>query len=583
MNPGGFASAAAMPPFVPMLIGALALPLLAAPLRRVLCVLAPLLSLALVIAGDDGTSATTTFLGQQIVLVRTDRLARIFGLVFASAAVLANLYGWYRERAGEQVSALLYAGGGLAVVYAGDLLSLLVAWELMAIASAVLVFAGGWPKSIAAGQRYLLVHLAAGSLLLIGVAGWLNGGEAIAFDHLGGRGWPSQVILAAFCINAAVVPLHAWLPDAYPEASVSGSVFLSTFTTKAAVYCLVRGFAGEEVLVPLGALMAVYGVVYATMEDDMRRLLSYHIVSQVGYMVCGIGVGSSLAVNGSVAHAVCHILYKALLFMAAGAIIQGSGRRRLSELGGIGATMPLTFAAYMTGALSISGAPLFNGFVSKSVVVSGAAAEHQAAAVALLTLASVGTFLSVGLKLPYFAFVAPSATAVKTREAPAAMLAAMAILSFLCIGLGIAPGVLYQVLPQPPDYHPYTAYHVFEALLLMTFCGLAFWQLRRRLVPHAGASRDLDELYRLPAAALIARVSRPLDHLATDLGRLVAGLRDRLDDWSRDPTSGNRGAGRIGAPRPWFDEDARRPPLATPLSWVLATLAAVFAAALLRS
>jgi multicomponent Na+:H+ antiporter subunit D len=568
--------ATAISPVLPMLAAALALPLLSAPARRLICVAAPLAALYLAAVLPDGAWLSVSFLGYDLELLRCDALSRIFGLVFALAATAANLYGWYRERTGEQVAALLYAGGGMAVVYAGDLLSVLMAWEVMAVASAVLVFGGRGPNAVAAGQRYLLVHLAAGSLMLLGVAAALAAGEPIAFDGLAGGHWSSYAILAALCINAAVPPLHAWLPDAYPEASVSGSVFLSTFTTKASVYCLVRGFAGEEILLWAGAAMALYGVVFATMEDDMRRLLAYHIVSQVGYMVCGVGVGSALAINGSVAHAVCHILYKALLFMAVGAVIYRTGRCRLSALGGLYATMPVTLGLYMVGALSISGAPLFNGFVSKSLVVSGTAEAHHTWPLLLLTLASVGTFLSVGLKLPYYAWGHAAQPAERAGEAPPPMLAAMALLAALCVGIGVYPRALYALLPLPPvDYHPYTAYHVFEALLVMAFCAAAFWQARVRLAPHAGRTVDLDELYRRPSRWLAAVVSVRLDGAATLLGRRIDGWRAALVEWVRDPTSFERGA---AGEKKHYDENAKRPPVANVLGLILATLALLAAA-----
>lgn len=570
-------AATTVPPAFPMLLGALLLPLLPAPARRLACVAAPLAALWAVAAMPDGNWLSLSVAGNELELLRCDPLSRVFGLVFAVAATAANLYGWYRERASEQIAALVYAGGGMAVVYAGDLLSMLIAWEVMAVASAVLVFAGRAPRAVAAGQRYLLVHLAAGSLLLLGIGAMLAAGQPIAFDALAAGHWPYYAILAALCLNAAVPPLHGWLPDAYPEASVSGSVFLSTFTTKAAVYCLVRGFAGEETLVLAGALMAVYGVVFATMEDDMRRLLSYHIVSQVGYMVCGVGVGSALALNGSVAHAVCHILYKALLFMAVGAVVLRTGRRRLSELGGMRASMPLTLLLYMVGALSISGAPLFNGFVSKPMVISGAGEAGHGAAVFLLTLASVGTFLSVGLKLPYYAWGAAPRPVADNGEAPATMMVAMIVLAALCVGLGVRPQALYAFLPfaPPVTYPAYTAYHVLDVLLAMAFCGVAFWQARARLAPHRGHTRDLDEIYRRPSRWLATDLSPGFEHLAARFGARVDAGRAAVDAWVRDPTSL-----ATNADKEPFDENANRPPVATVLALILAVLA-VSAVALL--
>ncbi len=564
-----------MLPYAWILLAALVLPFLPLTLRRTLCVLAPALSFYTVATLSTQSGVNVSFLGYDLTLLRVDALSRIFGLVFAGAATAANLYGWHRTRIAEQAAALIYAGGGMAVVFAGDLFTMLVAWEVMAVSSALLVFLGGTPGATAAAQRYLLVHLVAGGLLLLGIGGHVAANGGLAFDAIPLNGWPGWALLAALCLNAAVPPVHGWLPDAYPRASIASSVFLSTFTTKAAVYCLVRGFAGAEILIAIGAVMALYGVIFATMEDDMRRLLSYHIVSQVGYMVCGVGVGTELALNGTVAHAVCHILYKALLFMAVGAVIYRTGKQSLAELGGLYKKMPLTLGLYLVGALSISGAPLFNGFVSKSLVVSGAAEAHHTLPVFLLTLASVGTFLSVGLKLPYFAWgnAKPAEQSVQSEgptdltEAPPQMLAAMGVLALACVGIGIVPSVLYSLLPWPPvDYHPYSSYHVFEMLLVMFLCAVAFWQTRHQLAPHLGITRDLDQLYRIPAAWLAGGLSPRLDRSADILARQIDGFRTSVLGWVRDPLT------RGGADKPAFEENRHRPPVSDVLVGILSIL-----------
>ena len=323
-------------------------------------------------------------------------------------AFLGMVYALHVDDDSEHVTALTYAGGALGVTFAGDFLSLYIFWELMAVSSVLLVWRRREASAVAAGFRYLLVHVVGGLILLAGIV--LHGSQtgSLAFGDMGasfgGAAW--ALILVAFLLNAAVPPLGAWLPDAYPEATVTGAVFMTAFTTKSAVYVLIRGFAGTELLVWLGAAMAVYGVVYAVLENDARRLLAYHIISQVGYMVCGVGIGAALAINGTTAHAFAHILYKALLFMGAGAVMQVTGLRKLSEMGGLYKTMPVTLGLYMIGAFAISAVPLFSGFVSKSMVVSAAGEEHWTVAFLLLTLASAGTFLHTGLKLPYYMFFA---------------------------------------------------------------------------------------------------------------------------------------------------------------------------------
>lgn len=576
-----------MPPALPMLLAAALVPVLPLGARRIVCLLAPAVGFVGLQLLPEGQSWQASFLGFPLVFARVDALSRIFGLVFLAVAAAANLYGWHRTDRTEQAMGLLYAGGGLAVVFAGDVLTMLIAWEVMAVSSTFLVFAPRGEASLRAGQRYLMVHLAAGGALLLGVLLVIQTTGTAEFGRLAGLGLGSSLVLFAMCINAAVPPLHAWLPDAYPRASVSGSVFLSAFTTKAAIYCLIRGFAGSELLVWGGAIMALYGVVFAVIENNIRRLLAYHIVSQVGYMVCAVGIGTPLALNGAAAHAFCHILYKGLLFMGAGAVLYATGRDKLSELGGLARTMPVTLTLYMIGALSISGAPLFNGFVSKSVVVSAAAEDGRGVVVLLLYLASVGTFLSVALKLPYFAWLGdPVPGRMRSTEAPPHMQWAMGVLAVLCILLGILPGWLYARLPFPPlDYHPYTSAHVFESLLVMAFTGLAFWQLRERLRPHAGLNVDTDWFYRRAAIWTVSGLSAPLDAATARLGRVIATLVERSGAMTRNPPQAWQAwmgrAEQTGAPergsRPSerrYDADRQRPPVANSIVWVLIVLAA---------
>src|SRR5437773_7831230 len=336
---------------------------------------------------------------------------------------------------------------------------------VMALLAALLVWLRRQPAAVAAGFRYLLVHVVGGLCLLGGIVLYSSQTGALTFGDMSPFAGSAAfaLILIAFLVNAAVPPLGAWLPDAYPEATATGAIFLTAFTTKSAVYALIRGFAGTEILVWLGAGMAVYGVVYAVLENDARRLLAYHIISQVGYMVCGVGIGTELALNGAAAHAFAHILYKALLFMGAGAVLQVTGLRKLSEMGGLYRTMPLTLALYMVGAFAISAVPFFSGFVSKSMVVSAAGESHRAAIFLLLTLASSGTFLHTGLKLPYYMFFGTD-RGLRAHEPPRNMLVAMGGAAVACVLIGVLPAVLYSQLPYPVDYIPYTARHVTSTL-----------------------------------------------------------------------------------------------------------------------
>src|SRR6059036_1387678 len=444
-----------------LIVGAWVLPLLKGRVKRVAMLVLPAAALIDCFLMKPGIYGVTSFLGQDLVFGRVDSLSLVFSYVFSIMAFLGMVYALHVEDNSQHVAALTYVGGALGVTFAGDLLSLYIFWELMAISSALLVLLRREAPAVAAGSRYLLVHIFGGLLLLGGILLHWSQTGSLAFRDMGGSsgGVAWAMILAAFLLNAAVPPLGAWLPDAYPEATVTGAVFMTAFTTKSAIYVLIRGYAGTELLVWLGAAMAVYGVVYAVLENDARRLLAYHIVSQVGYMVCGVGIGTALATNGATAHAFAHILYKALLFMGAGAVLQTTGLRKLSEMGGLYKTMPITLGLYMIGAFAISAVPLFSGFVSKSMVLAAAGEAHRPVIFLMLTLASAGTFLHTGLKLPYYMFFGKDSgqdSGKRGQEPPRNMLVAMGLAAAACVLIGVFPGLLYQHLPNPVHFVPYT-------------------------------------------------------------------------------------------------------------------------------
>ncbi|MGB2877617.1 MAG: proton-conducting transporter membrane subunit, partial [Dehalococcoidales bacterium] len=350
------------------IIGAVLLPVLPRQIRSAFCLIVSALAFVILINLETGASLTFPFLNYELMVCRIDRLSLAFGYVFVIMGFLGGVYGYHVKESLQQVAAMLYVGSSLGVVFAGDLFTLIFFWEIMAISSLFLIWARRTRESRKAGFRYLLVHAFGGSALMAGVLLHLQQTGSLLFTHFDG-GVASYLILLAFALNAAIPPLNGWLPDAYPEGTVTGSVFLSAFTTKVAVYALARGFAGLELLIWAGAIMAVYGVVFAFLANDGRRLLSYHIISQVGYMVCGVGIGTAVAVNGAIAHAFAHILYKGLRFMGMGTVLYATGRNRMTELGGLFKKMWPTLIFFMVGAFSISGVPLFSGFVSKSMVI----------------------------------------------------------------------------------------------------------------------------------------------------------------------------------------------------------------------
>ncbi len=506
--------------------------------RKMLWVI-PLAAFASVHSMEPGTYGRASYLGFELIFAQVDQLAIVFLHVFTLMAVIGAVYGMHVEDRWQHVAGFLYVGGSVGVTLAGDYLTLFIFWELMAFSSVFLVWLRRKPASLRAGFRYLLVHVVGGLVLMGGIFLWWMKTHDLTFGPIApeNANLAAYLILIGFVLNAAVPPLHSWLPDAYPESTVMGGVFMCAFTTKTAVYVLARAFPGYEVLAVAGAIMTLYGVGYAIIENDGRRILAYHIVSQVGYMVCGIGIGTALAVNGAVAHAYAHILYKALLFMGVGAVLEMAGTSKLSELGGLYKRMPLAMVATVIGGISISGFPLTSGFVSKSMIVAGAGEAHHIVLMLMLLLASVGTFLSVGIKLPYFIWFGED-KGVICKDPPRNMLVAMGIASFFCFFLGVYPDYLYRMLPFPVTYHPYTAYHLSETLQILGFTALGFYLLRKKLTPEPKLNLDLDWFYRKGSAQVVRFFRNPLSPVNDWVGEVyrTAGMRFALGAaalWSR--------------------------------------------------
>jgi multicomponent Na+:H+ antiporter subunit D len=500
-----------IPPAAVLLTGGLLLPFAPRLLRAILLLGLPLATLALIWQVGDDVSITATFLGAQLTPVKGDALSRLFATAFATMAFAGGLFAINQPRTVELAAAYCYAGGAVGVVMAGDLLTLFVFWEIMAIASSLIVWCGG-PTAREAGLRYATIHLFGGVLLMAGIAGEFATSGSLTFDRMALDSVPRWLIIAGFLLNAGAPPLSAWLPDAYPESSWSGMVFLSAFTTKAAVCVLLRGFAGTELLVWIGLFMVFYGIVYAILENDMRRILAYSIVNQVGFMVVGIGIGTEMALNGAAAHAFTHIIYKALLLMSAGSVLYATGKRKCTDLGGLFRTMPLTTICGIVGALSISSFPLTSGFVSKSMISEAAAGGHLGTVWFLLAAASAGVFLHAGIKFPWFVFFQKDSR-LRPDDPPWNMRLAMLLMALMCIGLGVLPDSLYARLPYPVDFVPYTPAHVVYQLQLLLFSGLAFFvmlgQLRRTLT----ITLDVDWLYRRLAPAVAERLGGLADAL----------------------------------------------------------------------
>lgn len=439
-----------------------------------------------------GIFAQQEFFGFTLDLMRVDKLSRVFALIFTIAAFLGNLYAWHIRDTVQQVAALVYAGSAIGAVFAGDLITLFFYWEGTAIASVFLIWARRTEGAFNTGMRYLVIQIGSGVVLLAGVALLYRETGSIEFGAITLGSLGTWLIFLSFGVKAAFPLLHNWLQDSYSAATVTGTVILSAFTTKLAIYALARGFAGTEILIYIGAIMTLFPIFFAVIENDLRRVLAYSLNNQLGFMVVGIGVGTELALNGTAAHAFAHILYKSLLFMSIGAVLFRTGTSKGSELGGLYRTMPLTMIFCVVGAAAISAFPLFSGFVSKSLILSASAHEGHYIVWAILLFASAGVFHHSGIKIPYFAFFAHD-SGLRPKEAPRHMLLAMGFAAALSIAIGVFPSSLYALLPYDVEYVPYTTTHIITQLQLLMFSALAFAVLvRTGVYPPELKSVNLD-------------------------------------------------------------------------------------------
>ena len=504
------------PPAAILILGALLVPLFRGPARNWFVILLPVCAFLLIANLAPGSSWKVSFLGYELTFLRVDKLSKVFGYIFTLNATAAFVYAFYLRDATQHVAALFYIGSALGVVFAGDLISLYLFWEIMAVASTMLILARKSRKSMGAGFRYVLVHLVGGLCLLAGILVLIYTTGSTEFTAMPERSLATWLILLGFLVNAAAPPMHAWLADAYPEATVTGGLILSAYTTKTAVYTLIRGYAGWEVLIVVGCVMTLYGIIYALLENDMRRILAYSIINQVGFMVAGVGIGTAMALNGAAAHAFCHIIYKSLLWMSAGAVLYMTGKSRCTDLGGLYKTMPWTLIFGTIGALAISSFPGTSGFTSKTLIIEQSVEQHLVWVWLVLEIASAGVFLHAGIKFPYFVFFAKD-NGLRPGETNRTMLLAMGFMAFLCIFLGVFPQPLYDVLPYGEvHYQAYTFAHVVSQLQLLMLSALVFFLFLPLLKRTETISLDTDWFYRL-GGRLVFRI---MDVVFNGLNRL---------------------------------------------------------------
>lgn len=499
-------------------------------LRKVLMIAGPVMAALVTLSLDvDSSMCIDVVPGVTLQLLRVDRLARIFMIVFSIASFIGAIYALSSKSRWETGFEAIYAGSSMGAVLAGDWISLIVFWEIMAAASWLIIMSAKTERASKVGFRYLLVHMLGGNLLLAGIIVKASGGGSMVISCLtGNQDAAFWLILIGVAVNAAMPPLNSWISDAYPEAPVGGSVYMASFTTKVGVYFVTRVFAGTEFLLWVGVFMALYGAAMALIENDLRRLFSYHIVSQMGYIVASAAVGSAIGIDGAAAHTFNHILYKMVLFMCCGAVITATGKRKITDLSGLYRKMPLTSVCFLIASLSIAGFPLFNGFVSKSLIMNAMAEGGYHVAEILLMIASVGTLLSVALKVNYFVFFGkPSSECeahLEVKPVPLNMKIAMVMGTAGCVIIGLMPNLLYELTPFGSDGHPFTVDHVTQYIELFAAATLVFVMYIDHMAPHVAVTLDFDWFYRKPLAVAVRCTSAAVSGAFEACGRLVSRL-----------------------------------------------------------
>jgi len=516
-----------IPPALALLLGGALIGILRGHARSAIVLLAPLATLWLVWQVPDGVALDIKFLDYRIEPLEGSPVRRLFATAFALMALVGGLFAYRQAKWHELAAAHIYAAGAIGVCFAGDLITLFIFWELMALFSTVVVWCGGGPAARAAGIRYVIMHLLGGVILKVGIEGIAVHTGSIDVQPMLASNFDAAMILIGILINAAAPPVSAWLSDSYPESSPTGSVFLSAFTTKTAVLALILLFPGEPLLIGIGLFMVMYGIIYALLENNIRRILAFSIVNQVGFMVCAVGIGTEMAINGAAAHAFAHIIYKALLFMSAGVVVYRTGLNRCSDVGGLFRTMPLTAICGIVGALAISGFPLTSGFTTKTLISQAAANEAMVLVYFLLAAASAGVFLHAGIKFPWFVFFQRD-SGLRPKDAPWNMAAAMLVFAFLCVLLGVAPELLYRFLPYPVDYEAYAPDKVLFYLQLLLFSGLAFFLLLPLMRRTRTISLDADWLWRVLLSGVARGAYGALGWIGARLAKALMRIGNRL-------------------------------------------------------
>ncbi len=390
--------------------------------------------------------------------------SRITFFSFTLVGALTLIYGMRVMNPAEKIGSIWGIAAAAGITLANNYITLYLFWELLTLSAALIILANRTDKCTKMAFRFIIIQLAGGLSLLFGIFQHFVATGSLIIETPA-AGLPFFVL--GIGVKAVFLPLCIWLPWGYPAASFASSVVLAGLTTKIGVFALASFLPPLDAVALMGGFMAVYGIIMALMQKNLRYLLSFHIISQVGYMVAGMGLGFSLAVDGAFLHMFNNMIYKGLLFMCAGILIYSIGTDHITELTkskGSGEkplwrVFPLATIGALVGSLAISGIPPFNGYVSKYLLKN--AFYGTGMVETLLTIASVGSVISFA-KYFYFGFL--KARVKDIIKPKLTMQIGVAIASILAIVTGIWPQLIQGLLPYGSSVDVYNLQGIKAAL-----------------------------------------------------------------------------------------------------------------------
>lgn len=492
------------PGFVPLIAAFL---VLAMPrtMRSPVIVFSALAAFWLLLDHEFGAASAMAQMGLPVVLLNLDELNRIFGIALLIALIVIGIYSGARRNRYEDAAILLLAGSAVSALFVGDLISFVAALALGGLAAAGVVFASPLEGASRSGARLLIWHGLEGLLLLVGVAFHLSeqrGAQASVVERLDASSIGGAFIFAAMMIRVGAPMAHVWLKDVISQASPTGAGALSSFTTMLGVYALARLFPSEPVLMWIGAATMLVGAFYAAAEDDVRRAAAYGVTMQTGLCVALVGVGTPLALAAAEGHAFATILSFLAMHLMLGAVLERHGSARISQLAGVGRTMPISALLLIGCGLAVSAAPGLVLFASQAASLE-AMAQWDLRWLWLLTWASPAVmFVSLFLR-PALAAYTPLREVRPIREAPFSMLLGAGLALFLCFAVGLAPRWLFDLMPSEISFQPFVLDRISPQFQLLGAAGVAFLALRATRAAMQERSVDLldiDAMYRGPLA-----------------------------------------------------------------------------------